>query len=70
MHEGAPFVQDADARSLVLLIYGAVFEQFVLPRLPAWLKPFAPFLKASVVQGLEALYRTLVKRVRPNTSTT
>lgn len=65
VHEGAPLIQDADARSLVLLIYGAVFERFVMPRLPAWLRPFAPFLKMGVVQGLEAIYRAVVKRVHP-----
>lgn len=65
VHEGAPLIQGADARSLVLLIYGAVFEQFVVTRLPVWLRPFAPLLKAGVVQGLEALYRAIVKRARP-----
>lgn len=64
VHE-ATALQNQNAEALVLVVYGVVFEQFVVPRLPLWLRPFAGVLKAGVVQGLQALYRTVIKRVRP-----
>lgn len=60
---GAPLVQGQHARQLVLLIFGTLWARYVVPALPVWLRPFAPLLRAAVTQGLEVLYRTVVRPV-------
>ena len=59
---GAPLVKGQDARALVLLIFGVVFDRYVTPLLPVWLKPFSGLLKASVMKGLESLYQSVIKQ--------
>lgn len=64
VQSGAPLVQGQSARTLVIVIFGVLFDQFLAPLLPAWARPFAGLIKASVIRGLEALYQTMVK-LRP-----
>lgn len=58
---GAPLVQDGNAERLVGLVFKVVWDRFVVPRLPLWARPLAPLVYATVVRGLEELYRAVIK---------
>ncbi len=63
--QAAPLVQDAEARDLVLLIYGVLFDQFIRPMLPGWLQLFAGAIRDQAPRLLEDIYWTLVWRGKP-----
>lgn len=58
---GAPLVQDGNATRLVGLVFGIVWDRYVVPRLPVWARPLAPLVYGVVVRGLEELYRAVIK---------
>lgn len=60
--DGAPLIKGQSARTLVIVIFGVLFDKFVADRLPLWLKPFSGLVKATVIKGLEALYQAVVKK--------
>lgn len=60
--EGAPLVQGQSARTLVILIFGVLFDTYLTGLLPIWLRPFSALIKASVIQGLESLYQSVIKK--------
>ena len=57
-----PVVEDTNARALVLLVYGVLWDRYVVPLLPAYLRPLAGRIKRRIIELLEALYRNVVKR--------
>lgn len=57
-----PMVEDVSARALVLLVYGVLFDRYVVPLLPAYLRPFAGKVKGRIIELLETLYRSVVKQ--------
>ena len=57
-----PVIEDVNARALVLLVYGVLWDRYVVPLLPAYLRPFAGRVKGRIIELLETLYRTVVKR--------
>lgn len=67
---GAPLLQDGNAERLVGLVFGLVWERYVVPRLPLWARPLAPLVYAVVVRGLEELYRAVIKLPAPVPSAT
>lgn len=60
--EGAPLIEGQSARTLVILIFGVLFDTYLTGLLPIWLRPFGALIKASVIQGLESLYQTVIKK--------
>lgn len=63
--QAAPMVQDAEARDLVLLIYGVLFDHFIRPMLPGWLQMCAGTIRDQAPRLLEDIYWTLVRRGKP-----
>lgn len=62
VREGAPLIEGQSARTLVILIFGVLFDTYLTGLLPIWLRPFGTLIKASVIQGLESLYQTVIKK--------
>ena len=62
VRDGLPQAQGADARSIVIALFTAAVETFLVPALPAFLQPFAPILISAAVHALEAIYQASVKR--------
>lgn len=62
VRDGAPLVKGQSAYTLAMLIFGVVFDRYLVPLLPVWVRPFAPVIKSSAVAGLEALYRAVIKK--------
>lgn len=60
--EGAPLIEGQSARTLVILIFGVLFDTYLTGLLPIWLRPFSALIKASVIQGLESLYQAVIKK--------
>lgn len=60
--EGAPLIEGQSARTLVILIFGVLFDTYLTGLLPIWLRPFSALIKASVIQGLESLYQSVIKK--------
>lgn len=62
VREGAPLIEGQSARTLVILIFGVLFDTYLTGLLPIWLRPFSALIKASVIQGLESLYQSVIKK--------
>ncbi|MDL2342540.1 hypothetical protein QOL99_00055 [Deinococcus sp. MIMF12] len=57
-----PVIESTNARALVLLVYGVLWDRYVMPLLPAYLRPFAGRVKGRIIELLETLYRAVVNR--------
>ena len=62
VREGAPLIEGQSARTLVILIFGVLFDTYLTGLLPIWVRPFSALIKASVIQGLESLYQSVIKK--------
>lgn len=60
--DGAPLIKGQSARTLVIVIFSVLFDRYLAPMLPVWLKPFSGLVKATVIKGLESLYQAVVKK--------
>lgn len=60
--QGAPLAKGVDAVNLVTLIFGVIFSRYIMPKLPVWLRPFAPLIWNTLAKGLEALYQTVIRK--------
>lgn len=65
VQRAAPTVRGEDARRLVTVVYGVLFDRGVRPRLPGLLRPFSNGVRDEAPLLLEDIYWTVVRRSKP-----
>lgn len=60
--DGLPLAKDGEAAKIVQVVTGYAYDHYLVPALPASIKPFTGLLRPLVLGGIEAAYQLAVKR--------